>query len=195
MESREISYFRALYKVAVTINSTLEPKDVLKALARSTTKSMDAKGCAIMLLSPDRRELRRSVDYGLSDQYVQKGPLDVDRSIAEVLTGSPVAIFDATSDPRCQYRKEAKEEGIASILGVPVRFRGEVIGVMRVYTAEPREFSLEDIEFVEAVANLGAIALENARRHDEVKANYDMIAQYVYSDNWVNQLWEAGKPA
>lgn len=195
METKENCYFRALYQVAVTINSSLEPKDVLKSIAQSTANSMKAKGCAIMLLSPDRRELRHSVDYGLSDQYVQKGPVIVDRSLAEVLRGHPVAILDATTDPRCQYRDEAREEGIASILGVPIRYRGEVIGVMRVYTAESREFSPEEVELVEAIANLGAIALENARRHEEMKDNYDMIARYVYSDNWVAQMWETAKQA
>lgn len=39
-----------------------------------------------------------------------------------------------------------------------------MIGAMRVYTTEPREFRPDEIEFVEAVVNLGAIALENARR-------------------------------
>ena len=50
------------------------------------------------------------------------------------------------------------------MLSVPIRLRDQVIGVMRVYTSETREFGAEEVEFVQAVANLGAIALENARR-------------------------------
>ena len=49
------------------------------------------------------------------------------------------------------------------------------MGVMRVYTAEPREFTNADIYFVGAVANLGAIALENARLYDSVKKDYEAL--------------------
>lgn len=195
MEQREPCYFRALYQVAVTVNSSLEPGDVLKAIARSTAEALGAKACSIMLLSPDRRELRHGVDFGLSEWYVRKGPVSVDLSMAEALKGHSIAVVDAGHDPRVQYGLQNIQEGIASILSVPIKLRGEVVGVMRVYTAEPREFSTEDIEFVEAVANLGAIALENARRHDEVQYNFDMVSRYVYNDTWVAQLWAQERQA
>lgn len=97
--------------------------------------------------------------------------------MGEALQGRSVAVLDAGSDPRVQYREQAAREGIASILSVPLFMWGEVIGVMRVYTSERREFGAEDIEFVEAVANLGAIALLNAQRYEEVKANYERARQ------------------
>ena len=177
METKERRYYRALYEVAETINSTLDPQEVLRGIAESATRAMEAKACSLMLLSPDRRELYHSAAYGLSDWYVRKGPLQVDLSMAEALRGHTVAVRDAGSDPRVQYRAQAVQEGIASILCVPMRLRDEVIGVMRVYTSEPWDFDNQDIEFIEAVANLGAIALENARRYQEVKANYDTVRQ------------------
>jgi GAF domain-containing protein len=51
--------------------------------------------------------------------------------------------------------------------------REEIIGVIRVYTAEPRQFSSDDIYFVGAVAHLGAIALENARLYEAVQKDYE----------------------
>jgi GAF domain-containing protein len=42
-----------------------------------------------------------------------------------------------------------------------------------VYTAEPRHFTEEDIHFVGAVANLGAIALENAKLYETLKKDYE----------------------
>jgi len=193
MEAKESCFFRALYEVAVTINSSLEPRDVLKAIVQSTASALGAKGCSIMLLSPDRRELRHGVDFGLSDWYIRKGPVHVDLSMAEALEGRSVAVLDAGHDPRVQYGPQNIQEGIASILSVPIRLRGQVIGVMRVYTAQPTEFTPAEIEFVEAVANLGAIALENARRHDEVQYNFDQISRYIYSDTWISQMWGAEK--
>ena len=86
-----------------------------------------------------------------------------------------LAFLDATDDDRIQYRKQAKEEGIASILSVPVMLREEVVGVIRVYTAEPRHFTDADTYYIGAVANLGAIALENARLYDSVKKDYEAL--------------------
>lgn len=177
METKEARYYRALYQVAVTINSSLDPQDVLKSIPESTARALGAKGCSIMLLTPDRRELYHNSAYGLSNWYMRKGPMSVDLSMAEALAGRSVAVMDAGSDPRVQYRPQAVKEGIASILCVPIRLRDQVIGVMRVYTAEPREFSPEEIEFVEAIASLGAIALQNARQYEEVRANYDGVRQ------------------
>lgn len=177
METREARYYRALYQVAKTVNSTLNPPEVMRAIAESTTQAMGAKGCSLMLLSPDRRELHHSAAYGLSDWYVRKGPVSVDLSMAEALQGRSVAVRDAAIDLRLQYRPQAVQEGIASILCVPVRRRDDVIGVMRVYTADPREFGAADVEFVEAVANLGAIALENAHRYEQAQISYNAVRQ------------------
>lgn len=172
MKTEEAYYYRALYRVAKTINSTLDSRELLNIIAASTAQALGARACSLMLLSPDRQELHHTASYGLSERYVRKEPLKVDFSMSEALQGRPVAVLDAGKDPRIQYREQAVREGIASVLCVPLYLFGEVIGVIRVYTAEPREFSAEDIEFVGAVANLGAIALENAQRYEELKNNY-----------------------
>jgi GAF domain-containing protein len=161
-----LTYYRTLYHISVAINSSLDPETVLETIARHTAGTLEVKACSIMLLSPDRRELLHSASHGLSDWYVRKGALRVDESMAETLKGRSVAIMDAGTDPQVQYREQAVREGIASMLSVPIRLRGEIVGLMRLYSAETREFSDEESEFVEAVANLGAIALENARRFE-----------------------------
>lgn len=194
-EDQYCRYYHALYRVATTVNSTLESTAVLTAIVQNVAEAMGTKACSIMLLSPDRRELRHSAAYGLSEKYVKKGPVRVDLSMSEALAGRSVAVLDATADARVQYGPQNQEEGISSILSVPMRLRGQIIGVVRVYAGEPREFSLEDAEFVEAVAHLGAISLDNAHSHEELKYNYDMITRYVYSDTWVGQLFADEKGA
>lgn len=55
--------------------------------------------------------------------------------------------------------------------------REEIIGVIRVYTSEPYQFTTEDIYFVGAVAHLGAIALENAKLYEALQKNYKTFRQ------------------
>ena len=133
---------------------------------------MDAKGCSLMLLTGDKKQLLHMAAYGLSDWYVRKGPVSTDKSISEALEGKSIAVVDATEDERVQYRKQAQKEGIASILSVPVSLREEIVGVIRVYTKQPYHFTTEDTFFVRAVANLGAIALKNARLYESVQKDY-----------------------
>lgn len=173
MDTNEGRYYRGLYQVALAINSSLDPQEVMRAVAQSAAGALDAKGASIMLLSPDRKELYHSAAYGLSDWYVRKGSLRVDESMTVSLEGRSIGIVDVASDPRIQYREQAVREGIASMLSVPVRLRGDVIGLIRLYSASRREFTPAEIEFLEAVANLGAVAIENARRYAEVKADYE----------------------
>ena len=173
MEPRKEAYYQRLYELAAALNSSRAPEAVLQSMVEGVARAIGAKACSVMLLSPDRKILLHTVSYGLSDWYVRKGPLSADKSISEALEGKPVAVFDATKDDRIQYREEAKQEGIASMLSVPMLLREEIIGVIRVYTAEPYDFTSDDMYFVGAVANLGAIALGNAKLYQAVQKVYE----------------------
>ena len=76
---------------------------------------------------------------------------------------------------------------------VPMMLRDEVIGVVRVYTSEERHFTRDDIYFVSAVANLRAIALENAWLHEsiqkEVQACREELLEWraEFGEEWVGQ--------
>lgn len=166
-------YYQYLYEAAAILNSSRSSDSVLRAIAEHVTKALEVKGCSLMLLTPDKKVLLHTAAYGLSDWYVRKGPVSADISISESLAGKAVAVLDATKDERIQYKEQAKKEGIASILSVPMMLREEIIGVVRVYTSEPRQFTTEDIYFVGAIANLGAIALENSRLYEAVQKDYE----------------------
>jgi len=113
---------------------------------------MSLKGATIRLVNPKTKTLELVASVGLSEKYLNKGPVDMDKSISEALSGRPVAIYDATTDPRIQYPQEAKEEGIATLVAIPMMSKGQIIGVMRLLTSEPREFTMDEVEFACAVA-------------------------------------------
>ena len=54
------------------------------------------------------------------------------------------------------------------------------IGVLRAYTEKVRQFTRDEIKFLEAVANLSAIALENARLHQALRRDYDLLVEHKY---------------
>jgi signal transduction histidine kinase len=177
MANKAQRYYRSLYEIAAAVNSVRIPEGVLDSMAKTVSEALEAKGCSIMLLSADRKALLHTAAYGLSDWYVRKGPLSADKSIAEALEGKPVAILNAAEDERVQYREQAKQEGIASMLSAPMLFKGDVVGVVRVYTAEQHYFTRSEMYFVREVANLGAIALERAKELQQCFIEVDKLEE------------------
>ena len=163
--------YKILHDIAQKLDSGLSSGDILMTIVETLCNAARAKGCSLMLLSPDRKQLIHTINHGLSDWYVRKGPVIVDDNMAQALNGKPMAILDAHTDPRVQYREQAKKEGIASILSFPIMRRSKVIGIIRIYTSTQRTFSNQEIEFFCTMANLGAIALERAEVHESIDRN------------------------
>lgn len=169
------SDYRVLYDIAKCLSSSLTPNTVLDSIVENGRKVVNAQACSLMLLTDDRTMLVHKVSCGLSDWYMRKGPVSADSIISEVLQGKPVFICDVTKDPRVLYPEEAMREGILSMLSIPVMLRKEVAGVLRIYTAEKRDFSIEEIELLGAIADLGAIALENAKRYSDLDEEFERV--------------------
>jgi len=104
--------------------------------------------------------LELKAGYGLSKTYLDRGPVDKELITYFVNKGDPVVIPDAKVDVHTIYHKEAKAEGISSILAVPISVQDEIIGILRLLTAEVRYFSHADINFAMAVAEQGGVAIQ-----------------------------------
>ena len=79
-------------------------------------------------------------------------------------------MLDVAEDARFQYPEEARREGLRSMLSCPMRAKNRTLGVIRVYTGEPRDFSEQDQQLLMNLANLGAVAIQNARRYSDLQA-------------------------
>jgi len=175
--------YKTIYTIASVINSTLNPRKVLAGIAEQTTGAMQAKGCFIRLIDPTGEILLPDASFGLSERYAKKGPVEVSKSLLDqdVLRGQTVTIPDVRTDKRFQYGSEAAKEGLVSLVVVPLKARGDkVVGVLRIYSGEPREFDAEELEFLGCIANLSGIALENARMYHALKRASELAEAYNY---------------
>ncbi len=166
---REIKYLKTIQEVSRAISSTLNVRKVLDMIVQKIPQIMNTKAATIRLLDESGKKLELAASHGLSERYLNRGPVDAEESISVALEGRPLAIYDATTDPRIYYRDEAKEEGIKSMLVVPIVVHGKIIGIMRLLTGEYREFRQDEIEFAVALAEQGGIAIENARMYEKEK--------------------------
>ena len=172
---KEIMNYETLLKVTHGVVMSKDPEEVVLLIVESVKNALEAKGCALFLFNRKTNELEVAASMGLSEEYLNKGPLSAMHSIAHSLKDGPVAIDDVTDDPRIQYPEEAKKEGISSILSVPIALRKNPTGVLRVYSAEPWEATLEDVNFVQAVAQIAGMALEMARLYKGLKDSIEIL--------------------
>ena len=193
MNVKERNYYHELYEIAASINSAGSREKILQSIVQGICQTMKSKGCSLLLLSQDRKSLIHTVSWGLSEAFTEAGPRSIEKSLPETLVGKgKVAIVYNLADEkdRVAYPEVALKEGIVSILAVPIRLRDDIIGQLRVYTGEPRRFSDDDIYFVQAVANLGAIALENTRLYESCQKAYDAL-----TNDFITYRFSRGGPA
>jgi GAF domain-containing protein len=172
---KEVMNYETLLKVTHGVVMSKDPEEVVFLIVESVKSALEAKGCALFLFNRKTNELEVAASMGLSSTYLNKGPLSAMRSIARSLKDGPVAINDVTDDPRIQYPEEAKKEGISSILSVPIVLREKPIGVLRVYSAETWEATLEDVNFVQAVAQIAGMSIEMARLYKGLKDSIEVL--------------------
>ena len=175
MEKPIINY-DTLIRITNAISVIRDPDEIVLITVESVTHALSVKGCTLFLFSAKSNELKIAGCYGLTNDYLNKGPVSSLRSIASSLEdGQPVAISDVSDDPRIQYPEAAKKEGIASILSAPIIVGNKLIGCMRVYTSEPWEFTLNDVNFVQAVAQIVGMTLELCRVNRGLKDSIDIL--------------------
>lgn len=175
--------YQTFYQVVRDVNSSLDPETVLHKIAEKVSWAMDVKACTIRLLSRDGKYLLASGQCGLSKGYMIKGKIEVSKSAIdrEVLSGQNVFLKDARQDSRFQYPESARDEGIVSVMVVPLMKEGEeALGVLRVYSDTERQFEEEEIEFLTAMADICSIAVENAHLHAKLKSDYELLAAYEF---------------
>jgi len=156
----------ALYRTGQMLTAKLDLEEVLQWILRLVAETLDVKACTIRLLNRETGRLEVRATFNLSEKYLNKGPVMAEHSGVDMaaMRGETVAIKDLTKDERVVYPREMAEEGLASLLCVGLRLREEPIGVIRAYSASPRDFSDYEVFLFEALANYAVIAIDYARR-------------------------------
>jgi len=170
-------YCYALFEAARALSDASNRPAILALLCQKAAETMNAKACSVRLLDKKREKLELLMAYGLSDEYLRKGSVLVEKSAVdrEVLAGRQVTCINVAKDPRWQYQEEARRESICSVLSVPFSTRGKVIGTVRIYTSAPHEFDEDEIQFVKILTSLAASAFENMMLHESLlRRNKDL---------------------
>ncbi|HTY35531.1 MAG TPA: sigma 54-interacting transcriptional regulator [Bacteroidota bacterium] len=167
MENQPNDSFHALYEVTRTLNSILEPHELLEHVLAIAMRHLSAERGFLLLADSSREE-------GFSIAAVENfGPSEVSSKFAAsstvvrtVLdTGEPVLTADAQSDERFDSSVSIASQKIISILCVPLRSGERVTGAVYLDSSTHRQaFTEESMKFLTVFGRLAAVAIENAQR-------------------------------
>lgn len=169
----------ALFSVSTEIFSTLRLEEVLQRIVAHACRLMDARVASLLLIDKEAGKLRPAATYGASEAYLAQPDREVGASLTgEVIrSGRPLFIFDVRKEIQYSVSELARREGLCSLLAAPLRTKTDVIGVLNVYTGEPRSFDESDIRLLTLLANQSAIAIENASLHQNEMETRERLRQ------------------
>lgn len=159
--------FELLLQANRILSSKLDVGDVLEAVMELATKVVRAEASSLLLLDERTNELYFDVTLGTVKEEVKKVRLKVGEGIAGWVAKEmkPLIVNDVTSDPRFTGKVDKSTSfQTRSILAVPLRAKGKIIGVVEAINKEhSQDFTQADQEAFGIFASQSAIAIENAR--------------------------------
>ncbi|MGE5592960.1 MAG: ATP-binding protein [Betaproteobacteria bacterium] len=189
--NRRVLQLASLFEVGKELMSIRRPDEVLDRIAVIACRLVPSQGCAIRILSRDKTRLVLRSHHGLSPEFVEKsGSVPVEgSSLGQVVRlGKPLAGVDGASEAST-YFEDLGKDGMTFALSVPLAVRGEVTGVLTVYTPSIHERTRDEIKFLTILAAYASAALENAELYADLgEANRELSALKEYNESIIESL-------
>jgi PAS domain S-box-containing protein len=187
--ARRAEELAALNRTSQLITARLDLPSLLETISRSVTSLMGSTGCGIGLLSPDRTLIEHAAAHGFRTPEWRNLSVRVGEGLIglAVSTGRAVRSDDLREDPRSARRDLDEKEGIRSMLSVPLRVAGQIIGVLSAFSSQARAFGDRQQSVLESFADQAGIAIQNARLFEETQRRARETQALLRAGHAVNQ--------
>ena len=162
----------------------LDLEELLWELLRRIRQILSTDTSAILLLDEANNELVARAAVGIEEEVEQGVRIPVGRGFAGRIAAERRPVILPDVDHADIYNPILREKGIKSMVGVPLLAENHVVGVLHVGSLTPRDFTQEDVELLQLVADRAAMAIERARIHeelrrvDQLKLNFVAVASH-----------------
>ena len=155
-----------LVELSVRLNSTLKFDELLQVIIRTAAELLDCEIVSILLYDEMQPHLFFAATSDAHADRLKQITVPIEKSIAGTVfrTNRSIIINEAQKDPR-HYEFVAKQTGILvnSLMGVPMRIRDRLTGVLEALNKRDGKFTSEDMSILEVVASHAAVAVNNSR--------------------------------
>jgi signal transduction protein with GAF and PtsI domain len=163
LASQKAKQLDTISQLSNSIVSSSYLHEILQLIVTMTAQMMNSKICSLMLLDEKKQELYIAATQSLSEEYRKKPPLKLGMSISgkALKLKKPIAVANVSEEPGYVYPEIARREGLFSMIAIPMLIKDKPMGVINCYTTQPHNFTPEEINILQTVANQSAVAIEN----------------------------------
>jgi len=175
-QERRAREMTALYETSLDISGRLALTNVLRSIMNRGVELLHTAGGAVWLYRPAEDELELAIDYGTPETFVG-GRMRVGEGVSGKVFADRQAM--AVEDYRHWEgrSREFDSDIVGGMLGVPLMWGEQAIGVLNVNEIEkPRRFTEEEIRLLSLFASQAAVAIQNARLHEETRRREAQLA-------------------
>ncbi len=178
MERIPIQHIRELFAFSSAISSSLRIEEIREKAALVVMDLLRCEASSLLLFDEEKEELYFDVALGEKGAKIKSIRLKLGQGIAGwvALNRQALIINDVQKDPRF-YKSADEASGFITrnMVCVPVISKGKLLGVMQAINKIGSDFDEYDLELLSAVGAQVAVAIDNARLHEELKHMfYDM---------------------
>lgn len=168
---KQIDALRDLIEVAKTVVSTLDLDTLLQAIMISAMHYAETPAGSVALYDARNKELSLHVHRGLSSEFVQVERWQVHPGglTEQILNSGETFIVSDTLESPFFNNPLAVQEGIRSLICVPLVFQDEIVGILYLDDFVPRQFDRGKLELLSILSSFAALAIHNARLHNRTK--------------------------
>lgn len=176
---RKKNHSDLLLTITENLNSTLDIRHILHIMSSEIAEAFNVKGTSVRLLDEQRKELKLMSSYGLSEAYLNKGPVSADT--LDLSLSRPIQRIGQENVEGIDYFEEKKKEGIVTLLNLPIKVKEEVIGIFRIYLATDRKFPEDTVNLLRALTRLGGLAINNASMYLQLQFDKENLEKEIWS--------------
>lgn len=160
---------RRLQALAEDLSEEVEVGPLLDRILTHSTRLLDGAAGSISLVDEDAGYYRKAADLGVACSSGQVFPLD------EGVTGQVVAerrpvVLDRYAAVTGGHLPSGDPVAEGGVVAVPIWWRDAIIGADVVFAGRRRQFTTAEVDRLETVAQVAAVAITNARRQAEAEA-------------------------
>lgn len=160
--------YRVLLEIGRTLSGTLSPEELYRAIYRETARVVETSGFYISVYD-EARDLATVVFYADRDQE-RSVELTYRGSDSEVIrTGEGSLIRDRSEATSLMVLGEEESELTRSAISAPLRHKGRILGAISTQSYRPSAYTEADLELLQGIADVAAVAVENARQFNELE--------------------------
>jgi PAS domain S-box-containing protein len=176
-----------LYYADERLYQSLRLDDVLQALVAEAASLLGAERTSVLVWDDFHQRLSVRAAHGFEPEVIGRMSFAPHESISGqvAITGELISVRDVLQDPRipAYVNRAINQDGaIRSLVCVPIKLEGEVFGVFNVNSSEPRSFGGEEQQLLLALAQRAAIAIQNARLHEESEQRRQELEAFYQAD-------------